>query len=140
MAYSFRDYPQSPNSRSKGPARPQPSKLPEPYQIFPSPDPHNPFGNLPKIQPPQKPLDIWNDPPIPAPDLRHILPTWPVPGPPPPGTNPFPDPSRIRLPPISPPQELPPHDLDPSNFPGQRGNEPGGLLGRLLALLEGRTQ
>jgi len=43
------------------------------------------------------------------------------------------DPSKMRLPPIPPPQEPPPYDLDPSNFPGQGGNEPvGGLLGMLL--------
>jgi len=41
----------------------------------------------------------------------------------------------MHLPPIPPPQEPPPYDLDPSNFPGQGGNEPGGLLGVLQALM-----
>jgi hypothetical protein len=138
MAYSFRDYfPQSPNSRSKGPATPrdEPSNFPKSYQLFPSPNFNNPFGDLPKIQTPQKPLNIWNDPPTPpALDLERLRPMLrPVPPPTPTGTtNPFSDPSKTRLPPIPPPQEPPPYDLGPSNFPGQGGNELGGLLGMLL--------
>jgi hypothetical protein len=136
MASSFRDnLPQSPTSRLRAPAIPKEGldKFPKSYQLFPSPDPKNPFGNLPKIQPPQPPFRIWEDPPIPA--VPDILPKWPVPPSPSPGTpDPFPDPSKMRLPPIPLPQQ-PPYDLHPSNFPGQGGNEPpGGLLGMLQAM------
>lgn len=140
MAYSFRDYPQSPNSRSKGPARSkeEPSKLPDGYLPLPSPDPKNPFGDPPKIQPPQEPLRIWNDPPVPA--APYIPPLWPVHPLPAPGTDPFPDPSKTRLPPLSPPQEPLPRDLNPSDFPGRGRNEPGGLPGMLLRVLMQQNQ
>ncbi len=43
----------------------------------------------------------------------------------------------MRLPRMPPPQQPPPYDLDPSNFPGQGGNEPaGGLLGMLQAMMQ----
>jgi hypothetical protein len=45
----------------------------------------------------------------------------------------------MRLPPVPPPQK-PPYDLDPSNFPGQGGNEPGGLLGMLLRSMMQQNQ
>jgi hypothetical protein len=142
MAYSFRDYPESPNSRSKGPARPkdEPSWLPKSYRPLPSPDPKNPFGDLPTIQPALPPLNIWNDPPSPA--APYIPPAWPVvPSPSPGTTNPFGDPSKTRLPPIGPPQLPPPYDLGPSNFPGQGGNEPGGgLLGRLAMMQQDQVR
>lgn len=133
MAKPFRDYfLQSPNSRSATPEE-EPPKLPDAFRIFPTPDPTKPFGNLPKIQPPPSPINIWNRPPIPA--ASPTLPTWPVPTlPSPPTTDPFPDPSIPQLPPMPIPRQPSPYDLDPSNFPGRGGNEPGGLLGRLLAL------
>ena len=133
MTFSFKDNLQSPNPRSKGRVFPkeEPWKLPEGYRPLQSPDPEDPFGPPPKIQTPLGPFRIWDDPPILAPKL----PIWPIPTlPSPPDANPFPDPSQPRLPPIFPPQDLPPYDLNPSNFPGQGGNQPGGLLGRLLAL------
>jgi hypothetical protein len=145
MAYSFRDdFPESPNLRSKGPALPKdkPSRLPEIPKLFPSPDPNNPFGDVPRLQPPQEPFRIWKERPIPA--APYIPPMWwPVPALPSPGTDPFPDPSKMRLPPIPQPQEPPPYDLDPSNFPGQGGTEPvGGLLSMLLRgmIREGQVQ
>jgi hypothetical protein len=114
--------------------------LPAVPPILPQPaDPANPFGPVPNIQPPQSPFRIWRDPPILAPNP----PTWPVPTlPSPPTTDPFPDPSIIRLPPISPSREPAPHDLNPSDFPGQGRNEPdGGLLGILRAVTrQGRVQ
>jgi hypothetical protein len=134
MTYSFRDYfPQSPDSQLRSPPpKDEPPKFPEGFRIFPSPDPNNPFGDPPKIQSPQKPLRIWDDPPIPAP---YIPPMWPAPLLPSPATpDVFPDLSIIRLPRLPLPPQAPPYDLDPSNFPGQGEKEPGGLLGRLLAL------
>jgi hypothetical protein len=139
MASSFRDYfPPRPNSQSRSSVIPKEdlSKFPKSYQLFPTPDPENPFGPLPKTQTPLRPFRLWDDPLIPAPKL----PIWPIPTlPSAPDANPFPDPSQPRLPPISPLPEPLPYDLDPSNFPGQGGNQPGGLLGRLLALHAGQT-
>lgn len=131
MAYNWKDNflrlpePKSPKQQSP--------ELPESYRNFPPPNSTNPFGDLPKIAPQRDRILIWPDlhpNPI-APIIPYPLPS---PGPVNPFPDPFPDPSKTRLPP---PPETPqpsPYDLNPSHFPGQGESEPGGVLGRLLAL------
>lgn len=138
MANSFKDnFFQSPNLRSKHRATPvlPPGLLDRLPGLFPSPDPTNPFGDPPKI--PSSPGP--NSPTLPAP-ARPIL-TFP--SPPRPGPSPFPEPQVPpvpRLPPML-PQQPPPYKLPPFDYPGQGENEPGGLLGLLLAVMrQGQVQ
>jgi hypothetical protein len=112
MAYSFKDdLSQSPNSRSSRAVAPR--ELPDWLH------------------------DILNSLPSPAPTAE---PPWPPPPLPPPGPNPFPDPV-FPLPPSPPPQRPSPYPPGPSDFPGRSQNEPGGLLGLLLAVMrQGQVQ
>src|ERR1700730_5971354 len=85
-------------------------------------------GNPRILQAPARVGQHADPPTLPSPPGPWPMPRVPSP---PPGPNPFPDPS----PPPPLPQTPPPHNLDPSDFPGQAGGAPvGGLLGRLLAL------
>ena len=80
-------------------------------------------------------LKLLKSLPSPAPTTAPPWPPLPLP---PPGPNSFPDPI-FPLPP--PPQRPSPYHPDPSHFPGQSRNEPGGLLGLLLAAIrQGQVQ
>jgi hypothetical protein len=112
---------------------------------------------VPSPSPPKLPdFHLWDMPPPEKPDLRdappppYILPVPPLPSRPE-SSDPFGEP--VRIPP--PPKERAPHEVDPSeknpyndpdfnpnffvtkNISEQAGGEPGGgLLGRLLALMQ----
>jgi hypothetical protein len=132
MAYSFKDYFQTPDSQSRQPAE-APSALPDALKFFPPPKSRNPFGPPPKIQPQQQWFHIWD--PLPTAPAPEITPAHTYPILPPATPNPFPDPSIPALPPIPASQPFPAPDPDPSDFPGKGENEPGGLLGMLRAMM-----
>jgi len=139
MARSRTDDLYSPDWPLREPVKPEgpPAGIPKELRPYPSSrGPKNPFPE-PKIEPPQKPINIWRGFQAPAfPDLR---PEWLVPAIPPPATSPFPDPSTPRLPPI-PSEKIERRDLNPLDFPGQGRNEPGDAYGTVLRNMMPRGQ
>jgi hypothetical protein len=153
MAFSFRDYlfqqpslqfwdPNIPKDVGIGQAAPSALMFPTVPRILPSPPGDNPFGPLPKVNPPQKTPRS-----TPGGNILPPPPTWPLPSPSG-GETPFPDPPSVYPPKMRPPRDVDPPARNPFNYPdeefvvtenrsGRAGNEPvGGLFGLMRTVMQ----